>query len=184
MENRERAKGAPQQEKHPQNSIKGDIADAVKNLQRAVSIKLQTVIRNNITPEIKKPENLLPRLSEAKSKQNTPQQAETKDESSECESNQADKDSKKEVDLEPIELVSKEEDNLNRMLMEFEDEEEKFIRMEFQIQKTQDELLGNADFQYLLQKSEDLFSLYYNPSQAKKYRNPHHMQKLLAEITK
>jgi hypothetical protein len=30
--------------------------------------------------------------------------------------------------------------------MEFEDEEEKFIRMEFQIQKTQDELLGNADF--------------------------------------
>jgi hypothetical protein len=36
------------------------------------------------------------------------------------------------------------------MLINFEDEEEKFIRMEFQIQSTQDELLGNSDFQYLL----------------------------------
>ena len=70
------------------------------------------------------------------------------------------------------------------MLINFEDDEEKFIRMEFQIQSTQDELLGNSDFQYLLQKSEDLFAMYYNPYQAKKYHNPHHMQKLLAEITK
>jgi hypothetical protein len=49
------------------------------------------------------------------------------------------------------------------MLMEFEDEEEKFIRMEFEVQQTQDELLDNEDFQYLLRKSEDLFNLYYNP---------------------
>ncbi len=70
------------------------------------------------------------------------------------------------------------------MLINFEDDEEKFIRMEFQIQSTQDELLGNSDFQYLLQKSEDLFAMYYNPQQAKKYHNPHHMQKLLADITK
>ena len=69
--------------------------------------------------------------------------------------------------------------------MEFEDEEEKFIRMEFEVQQTQDELLNNEDFQYLLRKSEDLFNLYYNPGQVKKYSpNPHHMMKLMVEITK
>jgi hypothetical protein len=33
--------------------------------------------------------------------------------------------------LTPLELVSKDEENLRKMLMDFEDEEEKFIRMEF-----------------------------------------------------
>jgi hypothetical protein len=35
--------------------------------------------------------------------------------------------------LTPLELVSKDEENLRLMLMKFEDEEEKFIRMEFEV---------------------------------------------------
>ena len=47
------------------------------------------------------------------------------------------------------------------MLRKFENDEEKFIRVELELQKTQDELLNNKDFHYLVQKSEELFELYY-----------------------
>jgi hypothetical protein len=36
------------------------------------------------------------------------------------------------------------------MLGEFEDDEERFIRTELELQKTHDEMIGNKDFQYLL----------------------------------
>lgn len=72
---------------------------------------------------------------------------------SESDKNSARKSKASSIQLEPLELVSKDEDNLNDMLGQFEDEEERFIRTELELQKTQDEMIGNKDFQYLLQKS-------------------------------
>jgi hypothetical protein len=54
------------------------------------------------------------------------------------------------VQLEPLELVSKDEDYLKEVLGQFEDEEERFIRIELELQKTHDEMISNKDFQYLL----------------------------------
>ncbi len=52
MENRERAKGAAATNTNGPGG--GDIADAVKNLQRAVSMKLQKVLRKSVMPELKR----------------------------------------------------------------------------------------------------------------------------------
>ena len=71
------------------------------------------------------------------------------------------------------------------MLGEFEDDEERFIRTELELQKTHDEMIGNKDFQYLLQKSQELFGLYYPiHSRGQGPKKDDFLVKVMTEVTK
>ena len=62
------------------------------------------------------------------------------------------------ISLDPFQLISKEDENFQRLLGE--DGEEMFIKREIEMYRLQEEMINNRDFTFLLSKAEELFNIY------------------------